>query len=96
MSDLTDAIARTHRVTAVNQSTGTIKCTCGVRTESRASEGMLDVHSRHVAEVIEAQVRAHIAAEIEAAIESMRRNVQSTYSLWPGMEFAVDMLRGDS
>ena len=55
-----------------------------------------DLAIETAAPLIEAQVRAQDADEIEAAIESMRRNVQSTYSLWPGMEFAVEMLRGDS
>jgi len=66
MSDITDTIARTHRITAGDQAGGRILCMCGVWTASRASEGMLDVHGRHVSEVTEAQVRAQLAAVLKA------------------------------
>jgi len=69
----------------------------GWRQQRDDETGWIAYEAVHAAApVIEAQVRAQIAGEIEAAIESLRRNVQSTYSLWPGMEFAVEMLRGDS
>lgn len=45
------------------------------------------------APIIEAAVREQIAAEIEAAVESQRRNTQSTSALWPGMAFAASLAR---
>jgi len=65
MSDLADSIALAHRVTLVDQNAGTTKCACGVWTPSRASEGMLDVQGRHVAEVAEALVKAQGVAALE-------------------------------
>ena len=71
MSDLTDDIARKHRMTLVDQNAGTTKCACGTWTPSLASEGMLDVQGRHVAEVTEAAVREWVAAEIESYTDAV-------------------------
>ena len=64
MSDLTDTVARAHRMALVHQSLGRVQCTCGEWTTARGmTEGIDDVQGRHVAEVTEAAVRAQIAGE---------------------------------
>jgi hypothetical protein len=47
------------------------------------------------APLIEAAVRERIAADIEAAVDRAREVRQSTYGLWPGMEFAARIARGE-
>lgn len=42
------------------------------------------------------EIRAQIAAEIEAHIRSQKRWTQSTYGLWPGMEYAAAIVRGNT
>ena len=87
MSDLTDKIAAEHPRLMYSVGVGhNYVCGCGDR--------LMHGHTRHVAEVTEAAVRAQIAADIEAARGRHADRSFHTDGIREGLGFAARIAKG--